>query len=41
MRKKRGAKGKIEKQPWQSDCRYRKPTWFEQQAQMVNHEIPE
>lgn len=38
MSKKLGAKGKVEKKDWQSDCQYKKPSWFEKQAQVINHE---
>jgi hypothetical protein len=41
MSQKKGPKGKVKRESWQSDCRFDKPTWFEQQAKMVNHEIPE
>jgi hypothetical protein len=45
MSKKKGAKG-CREQKKNSDCfesnsRYRKPSWFEQHALMINHEIPE
>jgi len=39
MRKKRGAKGKVSRKDWQSDCRFDKPSWFEKSAKMLNHEI--
>jgi len=41
MSQKKGPKGKVQRKEWQSDCRFDKPTWFQQQAQMLNHEIPE
>jgi hypothetical protein len=41
MSQKKGAKGQVKNKDWQSDYRSYKPSWFEQQAKMINHEIPE